>query len=133
MTTNVDSLVAQIDGINAAKEMLEVRQWYLNLEKLTKEEIRAKSIDSMIFHVCRTDWILRVIKVVMDRVEMFPEFGKLYYVILQMAYFEKDKKSDQEILEKLNLERSTYYLRKKEAILLCGVLIWDEAKHRKFA
>lgn len=64
---------------------------------------------------------------------MFPEFGKLYYDILQMAYFEKDKKSDQEILEKLNLERSTYYRRTKEAILLCGVLIWDEAKHRKFA
>ena len=50
-----------------------------------------------------------------------------------MAYFKKDKKSDQEILEKLNLERSTYYRRKKEAILLCGVLIWDEAKPRKFA
>ena len=128
-----NSITGGANAILQAEGKEEVRQWYLNLEKLTREEIRAKSIDSMIFHVCRTDWILRVIKVVMDRVKMFPEFGELYYNILQIAYFEKDKMSDQEIVEKLNLERSTYYRRKKEAILLCGVLLWDEAKHRKFA
>lgn len=128
-----NSITGGANAILQAEGKEEVRQWYLNLEKLTREEIRAKSIDSMIFHVCRTDWILRVIKVVMDRVKMFPEFGDLYYDILQMAYFNKDKISDQDIMEQLDLERSTYYRRKKEAILLCGVLTWDEAKNRKFA
>lgn len=96
-----NSITGGANAILQAEGKEEVRQWYLNLEKLTREEIRAKSIDSMIFHVCRTDWILRVIKVVMDRVEMFPEFGELYYNILQIAYFEKDKMSDQKIVEKL--------------------------------
>ena len=80
---------------NEGKE--EVRQWYLNLEKLTKEESKAKSIDSMIFHICRTDWILRVIKVVMNRVKEYPDFGDMYYMIIERTYLTKDKITDQDI------------------------------------
>lgn len=111
----------------------EVRQWYLDLERLTKVEMKSKSIDSMIFHVCRTDWVLRVIRCVMERVKEFYSWGDLYYRILDLAYFSKERMTDQEILETLDLERSTFYRRKREAILFFGVMLWEEANERKFA
>ena len=116
---------------NEGKE--EVRKWYFWLRNLTHEEFVNTSIDSMIFHICRTDWILRVINVVMERVKIFHITGGLYYEILNKAFFSKDMLSEDEIAEELCLARSTYYRRKREAILLCGVLLWEEASTRKFA
>ena len=116
---------------NEGKE--EVRKWYLGLKDLTKEQLEDTSVDSMIFHICRTDWILRVINVVMERVKIFHITGGLYYEILNKAFFSKDMLSEDEIAEELCLARSTYYRRKREAILLCGVLLWEEASTRKFA
>ncbi len=116
---------------NEGKE--EVRKWYLGLKDLTKEQMEDTSVDSMIFHICRTDWILRVINVVMERVKIFHITGGLYYEILNKAFFSKDMLSEDEIAEELCLARSTYYRRKREAILLCGVLLWEEASTRKFA
>ena len=111
----------------------EVRQWYLHLKDLTQDELDDASIDSMIFHVCRTDWILRVINCVMVRVKDFHSGGDIYYEILDKSYFSKEKETDQEIAEVLHLERSNYYRKKKEAVLFFGVLLWEEAKNRKFA
>ena len=115
---------------NEGKE--ELRQWYLHLEEQNLKSFD-EEIDSMIFHVCRTDWIERVIRVVMDRVREFHYYGEDYYRILDLSYFAPDKRTDQEIIAEVALERATYYRRKKEAVLLIGILLWEEAKHRKFA
>lgn len=116
---------------NEGKE--EVRKWYLWLRNLTHEEFESTSIDSMIFHICRTDWILRVINVVLDRVKAFHNMGDTYYEILTREFFSKTIYTDDEIAEELSMGRSTFYRRKREAILLCGILIWEEACDRKFA
>ena len=50
-----------------------------------------------------------------------------------MSKYHELNMSDQEVLDELNLERSTYYRRKKEAILLCGILLWDEVRDKRFA
>ena len=116
---------------NRGKE--EVRQWFLNLERLTMEDMMISSLDSMIFHICRTDWIMRLVDTVMERVSEFHLYGKLYRDILTLSYFGDGSKTDLEISEMVSLERSTYYRRKKEAVLLFGTLLWDEARMRKFA
>ncbi len=58
---------------DAAKSILmgegtrEVKQWYINLKKLTKEELRDASINSAIFHICLTDWILKAVDAVLKK------------------------------------------------------------------
>ena len=70
---------------------------------------------------------------VLGSVKDFNPFGKLYHDILKLAYFDEKNMSDQGVSDELNLERSTYYRRKKEAILLCGILLWDEVRDKRFA
>lgn len=111
----------------------QVKEWYLTLKRLTREEQVVASIDSAIFHICRTAWIMDVVDQVLCSVKEFNPFGNLYHDILRLAYFDEENRTDQEVIDELDLERSTYYRRKKEAILLCGILMWDEVRERKFA
>lgn len=115
---------------NEGKE--EVRQWYLKLEDTESEDTDEK-IERMIFHVCRTDWVGRVINCVMIRVKEFHYYGDIYFEILNKSYFLPERRTDQEVIDEVALERATYYRRKKEAVLLAGILLWEEAKNRKFA
>ncbi|MCR5733366.1 MAG: hypothetical protein K6G22_02055 [Lachnospiraceae bacterium] len=111
----------------------QVKQWYLSFKQITKEEQKEAAIDSAIFHVCRTDWIIKAVEMVMEKVNAFRPYGDLYHDILQLAYVVEEKLTDCEIAEKLGIERSTYYRRKKEAIFLSGILLWDEAREKCFA
>ncbi|MBQ9333914.1 MAG: DUF1492 domain-containing protein [Lachnospiraceae bacterium] len=70
---------------------------------------------------------------VLSSVKDFNPFGELYHDILRLAYFDEKDMCDQEVMDELAMERSTYYRRKKEAILLCGILLWDEMRMRRFA
>ncbi|MCR5399066.1 MAG: hypothetical protein K6E68_05960 [Lachnospiraceae bacterium] len=83
--------------------------------------------------MCRTSWIIGIIDTVKDRLREYHGWGEVYYEILTRSYFNKDKMTDQEVADELALERSTFYRRKKEAILLCGILMWEEARERKMA
>ena len=111
----------------------QVKEWYMTLKKLTRQDMIVASIDSAIFHICRTAWIMEVVDQVLNSVKEFNPFGELYRDILRLAYFDEKNMTDQEVIDELSLERSTYYRRKKEAILLCGVLLWDEVRDKKFA
>ena len=112
------------DSILKAEGKDIVMEWYLRLKDLTKEEMSGINIDSMIFNICRTEWIICAINSVMEKVRAFHRMGELYYDILIGAYFSTEQKTDLELVEDLALERSTYYRRKKEAVILCGVLLW---------
>ena len=51
-------------------------------------------------------------------------YGDLYTQILQLRFMQEASRTDDEVSELLGLERSTYYDRKKEAILLIGISLW---------
>ena len=70
---------------------------------------------------------------VLESVKEFNPMGDLYHDILKLAYFDEKDMTDQDVMDELAMERSTYYRRKREAILLCGVLMWDEVREKKFA
>lgn len=57
----------------------------------------------------------------------YPDKGALYCEIISKAYLNRFKYRESEMLEVLNMERSTYYDRKKEAILLFGLSLWGTA------
>ena len=111
----------------------QVKEWYLTLKKFTREDQITASIDSAIFHICRTAWIMDVVDRVLQSVREFSPMGDTYHDILKLAYFDEKYMTDQEVMDELAMERSTYYRRKREAILLCGILLWDEVRERRFS
>ena len=60
----------------------------------------------------------------MIHVKEFPEGGEIHFDILYKLYLSKFKYSEADMLEALNLERSTYYDCKKEAIWVFGLALW---------
>ena len=61
------------------------------------------------------------------RVAEFPDFGKTHFDILSKCYLSTVDYQEDEILFDLHLERSRYYDRKKEAIMLFGIAFWTTA------
>ena len=58
------------------------------------------------------------------KVREFPLNCELYAHILSMYYLGKFPYTEAEMMEELNLERSSYYSRKKEAVIVFGLAIW---------
>jgi len=54
----------------------------------------------------------------------YPDNGPLYFEILSKSYLVFVKYSEMEILEDLNMSRSTFYREKKKAVTLLGVILW---------
>ena len=74
-----------------------------------------------------TKWMVDLIDTAMTKVLNYHTNGKIYFQILAKCYLGEFKYTESEILELLVMERSTYYDRKKEAVLLLGVAIWGFA------
>lgn len=58
------------------------------------------------------------------RVREFPDYGKQYHEILSKGFIVRVKYTEAELLDALSMERSRYYDRKKEAIMVFGVVLW---------
>jgi hypothetical protein len=71
-----------------------------------------------------TQWLIALIDNAMNKIYDYPDNGKLYHEILSKQYLTVYKYSEFEMLELLNLERSTYYDKKKEALELFAICLW---------
>ncbi|WP_461811174.1 hypothetical protein [Faecalimonas sp.] len=69
-------------------------------------------------------WMMEMVEGAMVRVKEFPDGGELFFDILNKAYLWKNKYTESEMLEILNIERSRFYDRKKEAIMVFGLALW---------
>ena len=69
-------------------------------------------------------WILELTDTSMIHVREFPFGGPLFFEILSKYYLVSVKYSEGEVLSNLNMERSRFYDRKKEAILIFGLTLW---------
>ena len=58
------------------------------------------------------------------RLKTYPGQGELYFNIINRKYIIKYEYTDHELLESLDIERTTYYKRKKEAVNLLGTILW---------
>lgn len=61
------------------------------------------------------------------RVREFPVFGKIHFEILSKCYLSSAGYREDDILFAMDIERSRYYDRKKEAIMLFGIAFWTSA------
>ena len=85
----------------------------------TRDEFEAKV--SSLFH---SKWLVELTDLSLQYVRDYPVYGDIYAQILQLCFMQETSRTDEEVSELLGLERSTYYDRKKEAILLMGISLW---------
>ena len=94
-----------------------------------KRERFAETIQSLF----RVKWMVEIVDAAMVRVRDFPLDGELYSEILSLFYLSRFQYSETEMLNQLEMERSTYYRRKKEAVTVFGLALWGGSidKYRK--
>ena len=73
-----------------------------------------------------TRWMIDLVDNAMMRVKEFPDQGDTYFEIITKCYLTRFKYSEREILEIVNLERSRYYDRIKEAMMVFGISLWGK-------
>jgi hypothetical protein len=69
-------------------------------------------------------WMIDLVDNAMIQVKEFPYVGELYFELLSKFYLSKLKYGEAELLEIFQLERSTYYERKRESLLVFALAFW---------
>lgn len=96
------------------------------LEEFAPDTEKAE-FEAKVSSLFENKWMIDLIDKAMTRVYDYYNNGRLYHEILSKCYLTAFRYTESEILELLNLERSTFYDRKKEAILLLGISLWGYA------
>lgn len=96
------------------------------LETFAPDEARER-FEERIRSLFETKWIIEMVENTMLRVRDYPCRGDLYCEILSKCYLTRFKYRESELLELLDMERSTFYDRKKEAIMLFGLSLWGSS------
>lgn len=74
-----------------------------------------------------TKWMIDLIDTAMLKVYDYHTNGRLYHEILSKCYTSFIPYTETELLETLIMERSTFYEKKKEAVMLLGISLWGYA------
>lgn len=90
-------------------------------------DVEQERFESEIRTLFETRWMVELIDTAMIRVKDFPDGGEQYFEILSKYYLSRFRYTEKEILELLNMERSRYYDRKKEAVMVFGLSLWGDA------
>jgi len=90
-----------------------------------KEGHLTGSLDYLIMEVMKTGWVDELIHKTFNRMDLLDLDQGDYRKILNMYYFDSKVMDDDYIMDKMNLARATYYRRKKEAITLFGIMLWN--------
>lgn len=59
--------------------------------------------------------------------KLYPDRGELYYEILTKQFIHRFNSTEKELLDELNMERSVFYDRKREALFLFSVCLFGYA------
>lgn len=98
----------------------------LYLEEFAPEKEK-EQFECRIKTLFETRWMVGLVDSAMLKVHDFPENGQLYHEIISKCFLTKFRYTENELLEILNLERSRFYDRKKEAIMVFGLSLWGSS------
>ncbi len=96
------------------------------LSEFAPDEERQR-FESKVRNLFETEWMIELIDNAMLRVYDYYNNGRLYHEILSKCFLTSFRYTESEMLELLNMERSVFYDRKKEATMLFGVALWGFA------
>ena len=87
-------------------------------------DVDRKEFEKSLEALFDSKWMIEVVDSAMLQVNEFPDAGKLYFEILQKMFLGRFKYNEGELLEILQIERSRFYERKREAIIVFGLALW---------
>ena len=93
------------------------------LSDFAPEKAKAE-FEMTVSNLFQSQWLIKLIDLSLQYVCDYPIYGETYSQILRLRFMDETKRNDNTVSEILSLERSTYYERKKEAILLLGISLW---------
>lgn len=80
---------------------------------------RSRAVSAM-----QTRVLIDLIDKAIIKLRDYPDNGRIYHSIIDLKYIGYFRFTEEEILEQLDLERSTYYRKKKEATMLLGYVLF---------
>ncbi|NLN64795.1 MAG: hypothetical protein GX144_05205 [Clostridiaceae bacterium] len=119
-TSNRAFEVCENAELYCSKTMEEALEYLANYAPEVDQDRFSERVSSLF----ETQWLITLIDHAMNKIYDYPDNGKLYHEILSKQYLTVCKYSEQEMLELLSLERSTYFDKKKEAIELFAISLW---------
>lgn len=93
------------------------------LSDLAPEKTKA-GFEASVTTLFQSKWIIELLDLSLQYVQDYPLYGETYARLLHLRFMDETRRSDANVSELLVLERSTYYDRKKEAIMLMGLSLW---------
>lgn len=87
-------------------------------------DINKHAIEDRLKSFADTRDLIIIVDKALCRLKTYPLHGELYFNIINRKYIIMYRYSDQELMVSLDLERTTFYKRKKEAINLLGTILW---------
>ena len=112
--------VRESASIYCSRTMEEALEYLANYAPEVEQDRFSEKVQTLF----ETQWLITIIDNAMNKIFEYPDNGKLYHEILSKQYLTINSYSEFEMLEALNLERSTYYDKKKEAIELFAICLW---------
>lgn len=83
-----------------------------------------RQVEQRLMNIEETKVLIDIIDKALIKLKAYPEYGELYFEIITKQYIYKKRYTEREMLEIINVERTMFYKRKKEAINLMGVILW---------
>lgn len=96
------------------------------LETFAPEEGKDR-FEEKVHSLFETKWMVEIVDSAMVKVKECPINGELYFSMLSAYYLNKFEYTEREMLDEFNMERSTYYRRKKEAVIIFGLAVWGSS------
>lgn len=98
---------------------------YLNM--VTPRAGSENKLSEIIDRMQRANWYPEIVENTLRSVRKFSETnGEIYYRIIKMLYFQDHATSENEMMSRCAISKSTLYRKKEEALKLFGVLLWND-------
>lgn len=90
-------------------------------------DINLQDFEERVCCLVENRMLVDVIDRALLRLKRYPDRGELYYEILTKQFIYRFNSTEKELLDELNMERSVFYDRKKEAIYLFSISLFGYA------
>jgi len=87
-------------------------------------ESKRKDFEAKVSTLFETYWVIELMNQAIERVHGHFDNGNKYYYILYNGYFDKDKYSNDDLQDLMDVAHSTFHKYKREATLLFGIYLW---------